>query len=153
MRFCYGLATNCCDSTVCSKRLKYTDEKGYEDLKLDFKNEKLKADIRSRYNLYIHQGRQDKHIKGTNNYNTDLNNGKINSYLLDGINPQEIVYKYAGTGEIRRVNGQWIKKQFFTHNEPIGYAINIETEGEILTKRFAIHYSKYGTHIVPMLEI
>lgn len=58
--------------------------------------------------MQIHDGRQGKHIKGSSNYIDG------NSYLLNGINLQELVNKYAGTGEIRRIKntGKWINKQF-----------------------------------------
>lgn len=136
------------------QKLKYTDKKGYEDLKLAYKDEKLKTDIRNSYNLNINKGRQDKHIKGTNNYNTDLKNAKINSYLLNDINPQELVNKYAGTGEIKRDrNGRWTNKEFVEHVENIGYIVNPNTNEEVLTNRFTIHYSKIGTHIVPAKAI
>lgn len=111
-------------------------------------DEKLRRKIKNDYNLIIHEGRQGKHIRNHNNYS-----GK--SYILDTINPQDLVDKFAGTGDIKRIQttGKWINKQFFMNDVPIGYVIDEETKKEILTRRFAIHYSKdKGTHIVPILE-
>lgn len=131
--------------------IKYNYNKEYEKLKLSYKDEKLKAQIRRVFNLKIHQGQQDKHIKGSNNYKQELEKGRLKSYLLDNIDPQELVNIYAGTGEIRRYKGKWIGKQFFEHTDYIGY---VYTDGQwIKTKYFSIHYSKKkGTHIVPRLK-
>ena len=116
-------------------------------LKRDYQDQKLLNRIKSDYNLAIHDDRQGKHIKGHKNYN-----GK--SYLLDEIDPQELVNKYAGTGEIRRTaSGKWIGKQFFVNDTPIGYVVDPDTGAETLTHRFSIEYSKEkGTHIVPRYE-
>ena len=111
-------------------------------------DEKLRRKIKNNYNLIIHEGKQGKHIRNHNNYS-----GK--SYILDTTNPQDLVDKFAGTGDIKRIQttGKWINKQFFMNDVPIGYVIDEETKKEILTRRFAIHYSKdKGTHIVPILE-
>lgn len=133
------------------QKMKYNNSSKWEELKLSYKDKKLQNDIMDNYNLQINPGSQDKHILGTNNYKTELENGRKKSYLLDNINPQELVNKYAGTGEIRRdLKGKWTNKEFIEHTENIGYAVNPETNEEILTNKFAIHYSKKkGTHIVP----
>lgn len=133
------------------QNLKYNDGEKWEELKLLYQDEKLKENIRENYNLSIHQGSQDKHIVGTNNYNHELAKGKTKSYLLDSIAPQELVNQYAGTGEIKRnpQTREWLKKEFCVHTEPIGYVVDQETKEKHLTNRFSIHYSKKGTHIVP----
>lgn len=84
-------------------------------------------------------------------------NGSKNLMETDAQKPitQDLVDKFAGTGDIKRIQttGKWINKQFFMNDVPIGYVIDEETKKEILTRRFAIHYSKdKGTHIVPILE-
>ena len=129
---------------------------GSDKLNLDIylKDEKLRKIIRNDYNLNINKGRQDKHIKGTNNYNQELAKGIHKSYLLDGVNPQELVDKYAGTGDLRRVKkvGKWVNKEFIETNENIGYWVDEDTGEEYLTNRFTISYSKEkGTHIVPAM--
>ena len=73
--------------------------------------------------------------------------------MLDDINPQELVDRYAGTGKIQRIqkNGKWTEKQFFEHTDYVGYVY--ENDKWIKTKYFSIHYSKKkGTHIVPRLQ-
>ena len=127
------------------QELKYKDETAWKSLKLEYKDETLRIAIKTKYNLKIHEGRQGKHILGHNNYES----GK--SYLKEGIDPQELVYKYAGTGEIRRdTNGNWVNKEFITTGVPIGYWEDKKTGKKYLTNRFFISYSKTaGTHIVP----
>lgn len=95
-------------------------------------------------NKKIFEGRQGKHIKGHNNYE-----GK--SYLLEGINPQELVDKYAGTGEpkISDLSMEWSKKEFITAEENIGISIDPGTGKESITNYFSISYAKKGTHVVP----
>lgn len=127
---------------------------GSDKLNLDIylKDEKLRKAIRSDYNLTINPGRQDKHIQGTNNYNQELKQGRYKSYLLEGVDPQQLVDKYAGTGELRRVEkiGKWINKEFIEADENIGYWVYEETGKGHITNRFTISYSKEkGTHIVP----
>ncbi|MBS4534987.1 capsid protein [Clostridium sp. D2Q-14] len=92
----------------------------------------------------IIEGRQGKHILGHNNYE-----GK--SYLLDGVDPQELVNKYAGTGELKfsKTKIEWTKKEFITSKENIGVNVDLDTGEEALTNYFSISYSKKGTHIVP----
>lgn len=111
------------------------------------KDKKLLDKIKAEYNLNIHEGRQGKHIIGHNNY-------KGKSYLLDGVNPQELVNRYAGTDEIRRFDsGNWIKKQFFEHSDYIGVVVDSKTGRKTKTKYFLIDYSREkGTHIVPRLK-
>lgn len=129
------------------KEIRYNNREKWESLKQDYKDQRLLDRIKRDYNLAIHDDRQGKHIKGHKNYN-----GK--SYLLDDIDPQELVNKYAGTGEIRRTaSGKWIGKQFFVNDTPIGYVVDPDTGAETLTHRFSIEYSKEkGTHIVPRYE-
>ena len=124
----------------------YNDSEAYQRLKLKNRDAKLLDRIKTEYNLSIHKGRQGKHVKGHNNYA-----GK--SYLLDGIDPQELVNQYAETGEIKRDrHGKWVKKQFFVHDIPIGMVKNKDGK-YVATRRFSISYSKKGTHIIPRLEM
>ena len=50
-----------------------------------------------RSNAQIHQGRQDKHIKGTNNYNQQRANGKNPSILTS--NPNKLLKDAVGKGQ------------------------------------------------------
>ncbi|MCL2015610.1 MAG: polymorphic toxin type 50 domain-containing protein [Defluviitaleaceae bacterium] len=72
------------------------------------------------------------------------------SYLLDGVDPQELVDKYHGTGDIKvDRNGNWDSKEYVTALIDIGVDIDPKTGQQTITNRFTIHYSKTGTHIVP----
>lgn len=95
----------------------------------------------------IHEGKQGKHIVGHNNYD-----GK--SYLAEGVDPQELVDAYHGTGDykITSPNKNWVKKEFVFGKDTMGFVVD-EVTGEITpTRYFSIHYSKNGTHIVPRKE-
>lgn len=129
--------------------MKYNDSERYDELKLNYKDKKLQREIRSgAYNLKIN-GQQNKHILGHHDYIEGR------SYLLDGIKPQDLVYKYAGTGEIRRNrNGDWHRNQEkITVDDFIGVNIDIETGQLGYTRTFNIIYSKEkGTHVVPIYD-
>ncbi|SEN91833.1 Phage minor capsid protein 2 [Peptostreptococcus russellii] len=95
----------------------------------------------------IHDGKQGKHIVGHNNYG-----GK--SYLADGVDPQKLVDKYQGTGDLKITNPtkNWIKKEFVFGKDIMGFVVD-EVSGKVTpTRYFSIHYSKKGTHIVPRKE-
>ena len=120
-----------------------------ENVKIYYKDEKLRKEIKSDSTpKTIEAGKQGKHLKQHRNYTEGR------SYLTipeDEI--QELIDKYAGTGEIKRdAKGQWTNKEFVTANKKIGVVIDPETGEEIETSRFSIHYSKKGTHIVPRKE-
>lgn len=129
---------------------------GSDKLNLDIylKDEKLRKAIRNDYNLNINQGRQDKHIQGTNNYKQELAQGRYKSYLLEGVDPQDLVNKYAGTGIFQRSRkGKWKNKELISGDEFIGVNIDNITNELKYTNKFYIHYSKKdGTHIVPTLK-
>lgn len=81
----------------------------------------------------------NKHILGHHDYIEGR------SYLLDGINPQDLVYKYAGTGEIRRNrNGDWHRNQEkITVDDFIGVNIDIddkEWKGKVMSVDLAVNY-------------
>lgn len=126
--------------------LKYNKGEEWTRTNLAYRDEILKKKIRNgTYNLTIHEGRQGKHILGHANYRS----GK--SYLLDVINPQDLVNKYAGTGEIQRRRGKWTNKELIIIDEFVG--VNSNLDGTMpFTNRFQIHYSKAGVHIVPTLK-
>lgn len=94
----------------------------------------------------ILEGKQGKHILGHNNYTEGR------SYLTISLDEaQEFINKYAGTGEIRlNSNGEWDEKEIIKVDKNIGVDVNNKTGEESITNRFKVHYSKKGTHIVPM---
>jgi hypothetical protein len=73
------------------------------------------------------------------------------SYLLPGVNAQELVDKYHGTGDIKtkKATGEWKKREVIIAGRDIGVEIDPKTGAETITNRFTIHYSNTGTHIVP----
>ena len=92
----------------------------------------------------INPEKQSRHIASSDGYIQGR------SYLLEGIDVQELVDKYHGTGEIRFTKaGEWIGKEFIVVEENIGVDVNPVTDTRTITNRFLIHYSKTGTHIVP----
>ena len=126
--------------------MKYNNIEQYDQLKVNYKDKKLQIKIQSdETNKTIHQGKQDKHILGSSNYI----DGR--SYLtITTKEAQDLVYKYAGTGELKRdKNGRWTNKEFIVADKNIGIVIDKETRKKIKTNRFSIHYSKNGVHIVP----
>lgn len=115
-----------------------------------FNDKKLRSKLRSNDTpKVIEPGKQGKHIKGNNNYVDG------SSYLtVSETEAQELVNKYAGTGDIKRdIKGRWTNKEFITADKNIGVVVDPESGEEITTSRFSIHYSKNGVHIVPRREI
>lgn len=89
----------------------------------------------------IIENKQNKH----NIENTD------NSYFYISLEKeQELINKYAGTGEIKfDKNSKWNKKELIVTDKIIGKYIN-KNYGTIReTNSFVIHYSEDGVHIVP----
>lgn len=128
------------------RKIKYSDE--YDVLKTRYADAKIQERIRNGdISTTIHEGQQGKHILGHNNYI----NGR--SYLREDVNPQELVNKYAGTGEIwRDKTGKWTHKEIVVADDIVGYDVS-DLDGSITpTKSFTIHYSKKGVHIVPKRE-
>ena len=88
--------------------------------------------------------KQNRHIKGTREY------VEGRSYLLDGVDAQELVNTYHGTGRPEPTRtGTWSNRETVIADKNIGVRINPTTLEETITNRFVIHYSKTGTHVVP----
>lgn len=117
-----------------------------KEIEENVKIEEIRSKIKSgEQPLTIEEGKQGKHIKGHNNYIEGR------SYLTISLEEaQELVNKYAGTGEIRlKQNGEWDNKEIIKVDNDIGVNINNKTNESSLTNKFKIHYSKKGVHIVP----
>ena len=126
--------------------LKYNNTDNFVVVKRKFSDRNLQNHLASdRQPKTIESGKQGKHILGHNNYQS----GK--SYLtITEAEAQELVNKYAGTGEILRdANGKWRNQELIHGEKTIGFNVDNLTGEETATTDFKIHYSKKGTHIVP----
>lgn len=126
-------------------KMKYNNIDRWNNLKLNYQDKKLRWQIRNEYNLTIHKGRQEKHIKGHNNYVA----GK--SYLtIDLEEIQKIIRSKISFGEIHRTRkGIFNNKETIVSNKIIGKYINNNINIEEDTNSLTIHYSKDGVHVVP----
>ena len=120
-----------------------------ENIKIKEKDIALSKYIKSNKVIKsIESGKQGKHIQGHNNYI----NGRSYLTIIEK-EAQELVNKYAGTGKFKRDrNDKWTHKEFVKADKQIGVVVDRITGEEITTKRFTIHYSQSGTHIVPRKE-
>lgn len=118
--------------------MKYNDTREYKDLKLQ---ERIRS---GEYNLKVN-GQQNKHILGHHDYKPGR------SYLLDDVDTQELVNKYAGTGSIQRDRkNRWRNQEIISISDFVGFNMP-EKNGQIeLTRTFKIMYGKKGVHIVPI---
>ena len=112
---------------------------------LNAKIKETREYIRTNQPLGIEIGKQGKHILGHNNYI------ESRSYLTISLEEaQELINKYAGTGDIRLMqNGEWDKKEIIKVDKDIGVNVNNRTNEHSSTNKFKVHYSKKGVHIVP----
>lgn len=95
-------------------------------------------------NLKIQWDKQGKHIPGRHNYQP----GKS---IFEHDNPQRLIDEFAGTGRRlgHKIPGKPGYKEAVDFQEYIGIWKN-ESGQSLPTTRGAIHYSKQGTHIVPL---
>lgn len=95
----------------------------------------------------LNVGNQNKHIPGSHSYNSADNR----SYIFGDLNEaQENINQYAGTGFFKfNSKNEWTKKEFIETDINIGMFFDVRSEAYVPTNRFAIHYGKNGTHIVP----
>lgn len=78
--------------------------------------------------------------------------GKPKSRLAKGIDPQEIVAQYAGTGEPRVYKGNHCVDEFITLPQIAGVTFDAKVGKFIPTHRIQIKYTNAGVHILPVLE-
>ena len=95
-------------------------------------------------NKTINLEKQSRHVRESAGYVVGR------SYLLPGVDAQELVDKYHGTGETWvSKSGVWKQKETVRVSTNIGVNIDLHTAKETITNRFTIHYSRTGSHIVP----
>ena len=103
----------------------------------------------------IRVGQQNKHIAGTKEYNqyaaNQIAKGEYGPSRINGDIgfAQGLVDRYSGTGNVALKKGKWLNFEKIKSDNTIGVAVNNITGVEEETTKFKIHYSKYGTHIVP----
>lgn len=106
--------------------------------------------------LKISAYEQSKHFRGGARYLEYMKTHIFEpSYLTISENDcQKLVDKYHGTGILKLdKHGKVIPCEMIVDNEDyIGYAVNNINGKQVKTTGFKIHYSQYGTHIVPMYE-
>ncbi len=107
--------------------------------KLAARNEILKQ-----ANLKVQWDKQGKHLLDHQNYLRGRS-------ILDHKNPQELVYKFAGTGikDTKQIPGSPGYKEIVNFGEFIGYHVEISTGHKTPTTWGKIHYATNGVHIVP----
>ncbi|MBQ8232421.1 MAG: minor capsid protein [Lachnospiraceae bacterium] len=137
------------DSFDKFQQMKYNEPEKYQKTHIRYLDEKQRLKIKSDETIkMIEAGKQGKHIIGHNNYISGR------SYLTVSMEEaQQLVNKYAGTGVIPRdSNHNWKNREIITADKNIGINVDPVTGEETVTRKFVIHYSKNGTHIVPGRE-
>ena len=131
------------------QKMKYNEPEKWNALQQAYKDQPIRDRLRSgEQPLTVVPDKQGKHIRGHKNYMEGR------SYLtITQEDAQKLVDQYAGTGELLRDSkGKWTNKEFITVKKQIGVWCDQMTREEKLTRRFTIHYSKTGVHIVPAKE-
>ena len=97
------------------------------------------------YKAKVNIGQQNKHVPGTNEYQTAINNGQTKSIVYgDSSNIQVLLDKKAGTGEFISQN-----KERVNFGQVIGKYVDPNTGIGTETTIGIIHYGEKGAHIVP----
>ena len=96
----------------------------------------------------LNAGHQRKHLR-------EEGRGIGNRSFLYGTmeDAQQLVDRYSGTGEPKLDRkGNWTHKEHVVADRLIGETVDPDTGEATPTHRFAIHYGKNGTHVVPAKE-
>ena len=105
------------------------------------------------YPSKIIQGRQNKHIEGTREFEQkriQINKSSTGSEpSILTANAQELINKYKGAGEIYFSNDSPYPREIIYTNEIIGKSWVKSLGKYVDTTRFDIFYSSTGVHIVP----
>ena len=80
------------------------------------------------------------------------NGGKPKSRLAKGVDPREIVARYAGTGKMRVYKGNHCVDEFITLPRIAGVTFDAKVGRFIPTHRVQIKYTNSGVHMLPVLE-
>ncbi len=133
--------------------LKYNNGDGWIDLKTRYR---AVNHIQGRQNKTVLTGRQNKHIKETNEFRQyakafkDKGEFGPSRISIPHDEVQKLVDQYAGTGMLDVKNGKWTGMEIITDNRKnIGTVVNNLNGNAVETPVFKIHYSSKGVHIVP----
>ena len=121
----------------------------YTKMYREAREENVRYDIRE----HIKSNAVNKQVNPEKQGRHDLNSKyyiKGRSYLLPGIDAQELVDRHHGTGrpELSK-NGEWKNKENVVADKIVGVRVDPNSGQEVDTNKVTIHYSKTGTHIVP----
>lgn len=125
-------------------------EKFEKDAIIKEETEKIHLQIQTgRIPLTLNKGNQNKHIVNSHSYKPE----EKKSFLYGDCDfAQQLVNQYAGTGELKFTKEcKWTNKEFIEASVNIGETYNADKKS-VPTNRFAIHYGKKGTHVVPVLR-
>ena len=103
----------------------------------------------------INRSKQDHHIEGTNEFKTYQDGRSKKGHTVQNIltinehQTQKLINDFSGKGEVKKVkNNTNVNVEYAETDFAIG---KYYSNGKYYdTKRFAIHYSKNGAHVVPV---
>ena len=126
------------------QNVKYNiDSTGWDALQNELKDTLIRADIRAgKYDLTVNPEKQARHLRDSGSYIPGRSFLTISMEEL-----QDIVTRYAGTGEIAR-DGRGGLRECISLNRRVGTVIRRDGS-EVPAFMLKLHYSKTGVHAVP----
>lgn len=134
---------------------------GNGDVKIGLKVQQFKKDLADgKINTSVDKSNQSKHINGKawkNQVKQAVQSGGKNapkSRLAKGLDPQELIDKYAGTGkDYKFLGNNKYPDEYITLPFSVGFTFNMKTGKYEKTNRVQIKYNeKKGVHIFPISE-
>ncbi|MBO1199938.1 hypothetical protein J3T65_11360 [Staphylococcus simiae] len=135
---------------------KYKLEDDSEELQQNAKNEMLEMIKDGRIKLELNHEKQNRYQKGyelferNRKYAMESGFNQPSFTTLSNKELNNLILKYATTGNILLLNGNFNQKEIINFGKIIGKAY---ISGEYIeTKIGKVHYSKTGTHVIPFVE-
>ena len=139
-------------------------EKPYNTLMMEIEREKRQCKERSKevrqkildgtYSSRVVQGRQNKHIQGTKEFEQKREQIKKadsrNEPAILEVDAQTLVNRYKGSGSIELRRGQTYPRETITIDEIVGKTWLRETQRYMDVNAFQIQYSSTGVHVFPV---
>ena len=123
------------------------------------KAEQFKQELRSgKINTTIETGKQNNHIYGKiwkNQVKQAINSNSKSvpkSVLSKGSDPQELVNKYAGTGNLEFPKGSQFPNEYIHLDYVVGRTYDQKQKKYVESHTLQIKYSSDGTHIFPTID-